>query len=324
MLALGLDIGGTKIESALLFFSTDGECPFEYQQELSFFHQDNHISLFCINRQRIATDREQGLQKVKENISKLVATTFKGTQLEIDDLAGVGIGLPGTVSSLEGTMLNGNTSLFVDVDLNLEFSSLLNFEGDIIFANDANCFALSEGLLGAGKEFSGGTLGIILGTGLGAGLYGQKTLLKGCHGGGAEVGHISLASLDERICFCGESDCAELYLSGHGFEQYVSEKYALKESATKVLESSDEKYQAAKNDYMGLLKKFLTNMANTFDPAVIVLGGGVSCFDFPFEEIEDEVYRRRFIKRPLKICKNQLGDSSGVFGAGCLVWDDFI
>ncbi|MBT6324683.1 MAG: ROK family protein, partial [Bdellovibrionales bacterium] len=118
MYSLGLDIGGTKIESVIMKDNGD-----------------------VIAKQRVATERDQGYDKVLEKITKLCLDTMAQTNINIKDLIGIGAGLPGAIEPQTGIMLNGNTEIFIGKNFQKDLSEKLNFKQQIITANDANCFA---------------------------------------------------------------------------------------------------------------------------------------------------------------------------------------
>jgi fructokinase len=302
---LGLDIGGTKMEAAIL--------------------NTNHEVLA---RHRVPTEREKGFDDVMIRMHGLINETIKLAQLKLADLQGIGVGLPGTVDPQTRKMLNGNTNIFVDVDLVLDLQKRLNKKIAVAVANDANCFALAEATRGAGLKYQQETgiasketmvIGIILGTGVGGGIIINGKIHEGRRGQAGEVGHTSL-NLKGPKCYCGRNGCAELYLSGHGLE----ERYKLATGST--LQSKDiferPELQNWRDEYQDLLVAFLGDLSNTLDPDFFVLGGGVSKRPEIYLELEERLNREIFINRahmPIRVYQHQLGDSAGVIGAAMLL-----
>jgi len=305
---LGLDIGGTKMEAAVL-------------------SQKDHLVLA---RKRIPTERDQGLESVYSRMLALIHSVLKESNTRADQLASIGIGLPGAVSPKTKQMLNGNTDVFVGYDLAGTLKKDLAAKCQVEIANDANCFALAEALWGAGKVHAQNhhahvnsftSIGIILGTGVGGGLVVQGEALIGKNGGAGEIGHTQLDSQGE-LCFCSRRGCAESYLSGKGLENWFFKKYNKQLSSQDIFTaatSADKDCQEAIAIYKNYLDEFLLNLINFFDPDFLVLGGGVSLQPTIYDRLEERIWKRTFIPngRP-SIYQNKLGDSAGVIGAALL------
>lgn len=305
MTTIGLDVGGTKIEIVLL----RDNCP--------------------IFRHRIPTERERGYEHILNNIKNLILLTLEKTNLKFSQIKGIGIGLPGTIDPEDQVMLNGNTQALVNKNIQYDLKKSLDFNGEIVSANDANCFALAEFRLGAGqqhkqhykKDFNSLTgIGIILGTGCGGGVIVNNQVLLGKSGGASEFGHAVLVPNGEK-CFCGRNGCAEIYLSGSGIEKQYLKSYGLQKSSLEIFKSRKNSKDSHDflNSYKQHLENFLTNLCNIFDPDFIVLGGGVSNQDFLYQDLEVNIHKNTFVKKTLtKVYKNHLGDSAGVIGAALL------
>jgi fructokinase len=301
-LRLGLDIGGTKIEAVLLDDSGN-----------------------TLQRERVPTGREDGYSAVLSRIVNLCKDVCQKQKITSSQLASIGIGLPGTVDPKSKQMLNGNTALFVGRDFAADFARELNLSSLPRIANDANCFALAEALHGAGKTYSQTqgispdqliVVGIILGTGVGGGLVINGKIVEGARGAAAEIGHTQLDP-QGRLCFCGRIGCSETILSGTGIEADYSSQFGRhKKSKDIFADPADHSFVL---QYRKKLEQFLLNVANTFDPHVIVLGGGVSNQDSIYRDLDLVLNQQFFLKNQApKVMKNQLGDSAGVFGAALL------
>lgn len=203
---IGVDLGGTKIEVIVL--DAGGQTQW---------------------RRRAATPRGDYARTVRE-LAALVRTAERETGCR----GSVGVGIPGTLSSLTGRVKNANSVWLNDRALQHDLSAAL--EREVRVANDANCFAMSEATDGAGAG-AASVMGVILGTGVGAGLVLDGRLVEGCNGIAGEWGHNRLPSLDQLgpradrlpqsarmradespgpACYCGRFGCVETWLSGPG------------------------------------------------------------------------------------------------------------
>ena len=184
--------------------------------------------------------------------------------------------------------------------------------------NDANCFALAESSLGAGKGYNV-IFGVILGTGVGGGIVINGSLHKGRTNIAGEWGHHTLHP-NGRQCYCGKQGCVETYISGPALERRWFEITGKKESLQSATQNlSSGKAEQWKNEFLENFGMALANVVDILDPDAIVLGGGVSNVSFLYDEGKKIVYEKVFndlVNTP--ILKNKLGDSAGVFGA-CLL-----
>ena len=308
---LGLDVGGTKIEAALLKVEGD-EIP------------------SVLGKKRIPTDRHLGYEKVISNMATLIEQICNEHDVSISSLKGIGAGLPGTIDPSSQKMLNGNTGIFIGQDFTVDLQKKLNSNIKIYVENDASLFAFAEVFAGVGKSFEipfekqiG--IGIILGTGCGGGVVLNGNILQGKNGGGAELGHTSLIP-DGHSCYCGSFGCAEQYLSGPAIESMYArriysqiDKRPASREVFEMLKRHEPMAQAVVHEYKRNLVRFLVNLTNIFNPHYFVLGGGVSNEGIIYDGLEEEVARKSFIKTAApKILKNKLGDSAGVVGAALL------
>lgn len=300
-IAWGIDLGGTKIECVVLDVKID-----------------NTFDVLC--RKRIPTDAHKGYQHVLSQIQQLLGEVEQLTNLKPKKL---GIGTPGIMDNTNRQIKNANVVCINKQNLPKDLSELLNIP--VIHANDANCFALAETCLGAGKSLNSQAklaFGIIIGTGVGGGLIINNQIHSGINGIAGEWGHNTLSSNDQN-CYCGNRGCLETIISGPALENYYFSQ------TTKKLRL-DAIYQnhLAKNDIMAsaTIKRLLYNfgkavaqLINTLDPDLIVIGGGVSNLDILYQDMQPYILPHLFnetLNTP--ILKNQLGDSAGVFGAALL------
>ena len=322
---LGFDIGGTKIEAVLLQTT---ESPSD--QSLLI----NNKNFEVIGRERCPTERDLGYDHILGNMQKLTGSLLQTTSLQWQDIKGVGMGLPGTVHPQSGIMLNGNTLVMVNRAVGKDFAKLIGYSGPVIAANDANCFALSETLLGVGPKFAADQslnvndltgVGIILGTGCGGGVVVKGQMLEGARGGASEIGHTILFD-GGAPCYCGRNGCAEQYLSGPALEaQFAQRKSASNKNVFsgqeifELYEKDDPTASAVVQSYRQSLGLFLGGLTALFDPHFFVLGGGVSRQEAIYEGLSELIAANTFLPNSeTPVLSSVLGDSSGVFGAALL------
>ena len=286
---IGMDLGGTKIEGVIL--APDG-------RELI--------------RKRVPTERDRGYQHILNQVKSLH-----------DDLLAVipgqpstfGIGTPGTLSRHTGLLKNSNTVCMNGQPVKADLEKILNRPIEI--QNDANCFALAEAVLGAGRGKKL-VFGVIIGTGCGGGIAYDGKVLAGLQGLGGEWGHSSIDP-NGPLCFCGQRGCVETFISGGGLEN----RYAEQSGTRRPLKEIEKEYFAGQpqalafmNQFFDRLGRALANLINIIDPDVIVMGGGVS--NFPAVYTEGIARVRHYVLTDdleTPIVKHQLGDSAGVLGA---------
>src|SRR6185503_10731738 len=151
------------------------------------------------------------------------------------------------------------------------------------FANDANCFALSEATDGAAAG-AGVVFGVIIGTGTGGGVVVDGRVVTGVNAIAGEWGHNPLPAPedDERPgpgCYCGRRGCIETFLSGPGLSHSFrgqSGREARGEEVAALAVSGDQAARDALGRYAGRMARALASIINVLDPDVIVLGGGMS------------------------------------------------
>lgn len=294
---LGLDLGGTKIEAVAM--SDGGE-------------------IHC--RHRVPTPGDD-YTAIVAAVADLVAQV----EGEVGSCVTVGIGTPGSASPLDSLMRNSNTTCLNGRPLQRDLEQALG--RPIRLANDANCFALSEAVDGAGAGESI-VFGVIIGTGVGGGIVVDGRVLQGPATAGSEWGHNPLPGLDEvfenqqRRCYCGNTNCIETYLSGPGLAktyELISGDQRSAKSVVGLSSQGDEFATQALTLYQQQLACALSQVVNILDPDVIVLGGGMSNAETLYTTIPGLWQQWIFsdaIGTALRPAK--YGDSSGVRGAAWL------
>ena len=200
-------------------------------------------------------------------------------------------------------------------------------EGRVRMANDANCFALSEALDGAGRG-ARVVFGVILGTGVGGGIVADGRLLPGANAIAGEWGHAPLPyfradpatsaveqRLADRPCYCGRVNCIETFLSGPGLAATHQALTGERLPAAAIPASA-----ASVDLYVAMLARSLAQIVNILDPDVIVLGGGVSNISRLSADVLQQLPRYAFTHEGrTAVAVAEHGDASGVLGA-CRLW----
>jgi fructokinase len=295
---IGVDLGGTKIEAVLMA-------------------EDGAIRA----RRRIAAPA--GYETCIAAIAGLVSA------LEAENgvsSASVGVGMPGSPNPVTGLIRNANSTFLNARPFGADLAAALN--RPVRLANDADCFALSEAVDGAGAG-AASVFGVILGTGCGGGLVLEKRLVPGAGGNAGEWGHIPLpwpqpSEYPGPLCWCGKHGCLETFISGpafladakaYGRGQVFAHGAEIAAAAT----AGDPDALAALERLADRAARGLAVVANIVDPAVIVLGGGLSNINALPGLIQARLGAYVFSDAPAaQVVKNVHGDSSGVRGAAWL------
>jgi fructokinase len=296
---IGIDLGGTKIEGLAL--ADDG-------RELA--------------RRRVPAPRGD-YDRTLEAIAELVSLIERDAGAK----GRVGVGMPGTISPATGLVKNANSTWLNGRPLADDLPRLLG--RPVRFANDANCFALSEATDGAAAG-AAVVFGVILGTGTGGGVVVNGRVLTGANAIAGEWGHNPLPAPedDERPgpeCYCGRRGCIETFLSGPALARDYAEAAGNAETPITAVDiaararAHEPRAVARLDRYVDRLARALASVINVLDPDVIVLGGGVSNVDALYDGVPDGWARYVFSDRvDTRLVRAQHGDSSGVRGAAWL------
>ncbi len=299
-LRVGVDLGGTKIEALAL--APDGR---------------------EIARLRVPTPAGSYPDTLAA-IAGLVAQLDR----EAGQRGTVGVGIPGIISPATGLIKNANSVCLIGHPLDRDLEALV--ERPVRFANDADCFALSEASDGAGAG-AHSVFGAILGTGVGSGLVYAGQLVRGPNAIAGEWGHNPLPwpriwpHGDERpgpTCYCGRPGCIETFLSGPGLARdhaAATGQTISPEAIVAAADAGETEAQASLHRYADRLARALATVINIFDPEVIVLGGGMSKVAWLYDEVPRRWGKWVFSDRvDTKLRPPVHGDSSGVRGAAWL------
>ena len=293
---LGVDLGGTKIEIIAL--------------------DDNGRELL---RRRVPAPQGNYYETLQA-----IAQLVRDAEAELGQRGSLGIGTPGALSRATDRLKNSNSVHLNGQPILQDLEALL--QRKIKISNDANCFALSEATDGAAAGASV-VFGVILGTGVGAGIVVNGYILTGPNGIAGEWGHNPLPwpeahELPGPQCYCGKHGCIETFLSGPGMMQLHSRESGESLSSGEIVqraEQGDEACERSMQTYEQRLARSLAHVVNILDPDVIVLGGGMSNIERLYVNVPTLWGKWVFSDRvDTKLVKNQYGGSSGVRGAAWL------
>ncbi|MBN2341598.1 MAG: ROK family protein [Deltaproteobacteria bacterium] len=292
-LFVGIDMGGTKIEAVAVSFSP---------------------KLQIHERTRIPTNAHQGYDALVDTLSAFITDFCK----KFPAVSRVGIGMPGSTRA-DGAVKNANTECLNGRFFHREVQERVSPK--LFFANDANCFALAEAVLGAGKGHKV-VFGVIMGTGVGGGLVINGAVREGPHSICGEWGHTSLWPDSNTPCYCGKTGCVEQFIAGPAIERHYrelgGEPIGLKEIVAR--DQSGESVAVTCIDTMlDNYGRALSNLINILDPDAVVLGGGVSnvsaLYSRGYRKVAEYLFSEN-LRTP--ILQHELGDSAGVLGAALL------
>ena len=293
--ALGIDLGGTKIEALLL--ADDGTERW---------------------RQRVATPAGD----YRATLAAIAALVTQARGVAAATLT-IGIGTPGAAAA-SGLMKNCNSTCLNGMPLQRDLEAALG--QPVVLANDANCLALSEATDGAGAG-AAVVFAAILGTGAGAGIAVHGQVLQGPHRLAGEWGHNPLPWAEPGrdpnfACYCGQRGCIETLVSGSGLARDHAHVHGVTVSAEEIVRRAaggDADCRATLDRHARRLARALAAVINLLDPDVVVLGGGLSRLPHLYEQVPALWGKWVFGASSDPVCTRLLpahhGDASGVRGA---------
>ena len=295
----GIDLGGTKIEGAILLSLNDPK---------------------PIIRTRIDTESAKGYDHIIGQVKKLVHQMQQQTGLTPHS---IGFGTPGVLDPVLQTMKNCNSTALNGMPLKKDLEEMLNIP--VTLANDANCFALAETHWGIVKEkfpTAAVVFGIIMGSGVGGGIVINGKAWNGHHGIAGEWGHNHLDD-SGGSCYCGKTGCVETVISGPALQKFYAGLTGNNLSLKEIVLLHQQNDEAATKTIQRLCHYFgkaISVVINLLDPDIIVVGGGVGNIDALYSEGRESLKKFIFNNRAdVPIVNPSLGDSAGVFGAAALI-----
>lgn len=315
-LFVGVDLGGTFTKIA--FVDENGEMVSKWEMATDHDHEGNNIPI---------------------NIVRSIEEQMANMGIEKDEIQGIGIGVPGPVEEGTGVVIQTvNLRWHTYYPLKEKLENLTSLP--VFVENDANCAALGEMWKGAGKGTKDMIL-VTLGTGIGGGVIANGKIVRGVQGAGGEIGHITCVPRGGAPCNCGKTGCLETIASATGIVRLAMEKLNGKEKPQgKLAQIFREKGKITAKDvfdcarsgdeislnvikeaayYLGLA---LANVANTLNPEMIIIGGGVSKSGdllLPFIQSTYQQFAFPLVKQSTRLSVALLGNDAGVIGAAFLV-----
>jgi len=306
MKIIGVDVGGTSIKMGV--FSTEGVLESKWE---------------------IPTRVQNEGKEIIADIAATIYDYLDKYQISLEEIAGVGVGIPGPVIG------DGEVEVCVNLGwkhkkLKQELSAMLKGI-PVAVGNDANVAALGEVWKGGGRGFHDAIV-IPLGTGIGGGIIIDGKIHTGCHGWGGEIGHMRVGErAEEDFCNCGSRGCLEQYASATGIvrlarkmlpEPMVFQTLTAKNVFDMAKLGNAEAMHVIETAgyYLGIA---MVNLSLSVDPEVFVIGGGVSKAGKFFLDIIEKHYSEGLTlsKQRAKIHLAELGNDAGIFGAAKMVRD---
>lgn len=308
----GVDLGGTTVK--LAYFDEQGQ---------------------LLHKWEIPTNTADNGSRILPDIADAIIGYLQEKQISKESIIGIGIGVPGPVSSkgVVNKCVNLGWGVF---NIAKELSALTGFP--VKAGNDANVAALGEYWKGSGAGCEN-LIMATLGTGVGGGIVVDGHVLHGAHGAGGEIGHLVLNRHETARCGCGKQGCAEQYCSATGLSTLAKGQLAASDAPSSLRNiekimakdvfdaaaAGDTLAKAALEQYFAYLGEFLATLSCVIDPEVIVLGGGVCKAG---QVLLDGIapHFRKYVfhaASDVRFTIAQLGNDAGAYGAFKLALDAF-
>lgn len=306
----GVDVGGTTIKIG--FLETTGN---------------------MLDKWEIKTNREDSGKRILGDICEALENKLKKEAIGIDEIEGIGIGLPGPILD-DGTVLQcvnlGWGKFNVEEKLSEMFHNIKVKAG-----NDANVAALGEAWKGGGKDYSDIVM-ITLGTGVGGGVIINNKIITGYNGGAGEIGHMHMNDDEQDYCNCGGKGCLEQYASATGVVRLAKRYMEYSDADTKLRDfgkeltakavfdlakAGDEGANAVVRQMGSYLGKAMSAVAVTINPQAFIIGGGVSKAGQYLIDAVKNTYRDTCFApcKDAAVHLAELGNDAGMYGAAALV-----
>jgi glucokinase len=312
---LAFDLGGTKFAFGVV--AENGE---------------------VLGSDKIETLAKQGPEQAIQRVNLAAQTLLQKLNIKPEELIGIGIASPGPLDISKGCV-DGSPNLpgWTGYSIEQGLSSFFNLPARI--DNDANAAALGEYKFGAGKNKKN-MVYITVSTGLGGGVIVDGRLMRGANGNAAELGHLTL-NINGPACPCGANGCFEMYASGTAIARRTREAIqagapsqilSLAGSLEKItthhilaaLQKEDELAKKIWNETTEYLGRGLAVVINTFNPELIVVGGGVTAAgELLFNPVREKALRYAFprLAAVCSIVPAGLGSNVGVVGAAACAFE---
>ena len=307
----GIDIGGTTVKCGL--FTTEGE---------------------LLEKWEIKTRTEENGKAILPDVAETILKKMEEKGIAKADVIGVGVGVPGPVVKEREVQvavnLHWGRTMLADV-----LEELLG-QIPVKVGNDANVAALGEMWKGGGVGYRNMIM-VTLGTGVGGGIIINGKILTGENGAGGEIGHMCVNLEETDTCGCGGHGCLEQYASATGISRLARKKMEHETRATiltkedlsakavfDAVKEGDEVAIEVATEMGNYLGHAMADMAAVLDPAVFVIGGGVSkAGEVLLSFIEKPFMEKAFFaNKNVKFKLATLGNDAGICGAAKLVLED--
>lgn len=303
----GVDIGGTTVKIGL--FKTDGE---------------------LIDKWEIKTRTENKGESILQDVAESLKHKMEEKGIEASRMSGIGIGIPAPVSA-DGVVQNTVNLGWGYKEVCREMEELTGMK--VAVGNDANVAALGEMWLGAGKGQEN-LIMVTLGTGVGGGVIVNGRPLVGAHGAGGEIGHLCVNYEETDHCGCGNQGCLEQYSSATGITRLANKRLQADDAASLLrgqevsakavfdaLKDGDKVAEEIVEEFGSYLGHAMANLAAVTDPAVIVIGGGVSKAGEILLDYVEKYFKEKafFANQETEFVLAVLGNDAGICGAAKLI-----
>ena len=305
----GVDIGGTTVKLGL----------FEFNGTI-------------VDKWEIKTYTENEGAAILPDVAKSIASKMEEHQMKKEQILGIGVGVPAPVAD---GIVNGSANLgWKYKNVKAELEELTGIKVKV--GNDANVAALGEMWKGGGQG-NKDLIMVTLGTGVGGGIIINGKILTGENGAGGEIGHMCVNLEETDTCGCGGHGCLEQYASATGISRLARKKMEHETRATiltkedlsakavfDAVKEGDEVATEVATEMGNYLGHAMADMAAVLDPAVFVIGGGVSkAGEVLLSFIEKPFMEKAFFaNKNVKFKLATLGNDAGICGAAKLVLED--
>ncbi|HIV35364.1 MAG TPA: ROK family glucokinase [Candidatus Blautia intestinigallinarum] len=303
----GIDVGGTTVKCGL--FQVDG---------------------VLMDKWEIPTRTENQGEEILPDIAKAILEKLQEKGIQKEEVAGIGVGVPGPVNS-EGDVLCAVNLFWGYKKVSKELGEMTGIP--VKAENDANVAALGEAWRGAAAGAQNVVM-VTLGTGVGGGIIVNEQILSGAHGASGEIGHINVDHEETESCNCGNQGCLEQMASATGVVR-LAKKALDCSDAPSVLREGEltakavfDAYKAGDKLAEEVVEKFgdylggaLASVTCVIDPSVIVVGGGVSKAGQPLIDCVTKYYKKYAFSacKATPIILAALGNDAGIYGAAKMV-----
>ena len=304
----GVDVGGTTIKMGLFDLNAN-----------------------VLEKWEIKSITANGGERILPDIAESVQNKLKELDIEEDEVAGIGIGVPGPVDAA-GTIYK-TANLGWDTVFNIPEAFQKYLKLPVMAGNDANVAALGEMWQGGGKGYKDLVV-VTLGTGVGGGIICNGQMVTGANGAAGEIGHIHVEDNETEECGCHNIGCLEQYASATGIVRLAKrrlkatdEESVLRGSEVSAkavfdaVKAGDEVAIQIAEEFGEYLGKGLAAVATVVNPEAFVIGGGVSkageiLFSFVEKNYKKYVFHG---SRDAVFRLATLGNDAGIYGAAKLI-----